>query len=82
MKSRFLLMVGATVILCACEPTAEEQEKVQRVLPAGCSIHDLGSYGAVNHLVVVRCDGKPTQTGNFRLPHGRTSHTISIVTIE
>ncbi len=60
MKIAVVFFLG--LLLAACDPTPEEIAKVRAALPPGCTVNDLGGYGEVRHLVVVRRDGRRTTT--------------------
>ena len=82
-----LLLVGAAIgtalLLSACEPTADERAKLSNALPAGCDVYEVGSYGDIKSLVIVKCEGKTTTTanGSWTQSHGKTSSTYQFASV-
>jgi hypothetical protein len=81
MKRIFLILI-ATLALTGCDPSADEQAHMREVLPPGCTISDLGSYGDIDHVITVICDGRRTQTQSYEERHGKSHRDISSVEIE
>lgn len=79
---RYLLIVASALTLAGCDPTDEQVAKVRAALPAGCVVRDLGSYGDINHLVVVTCNDRRTQTQNFRQHQGKTTVPVTVIQVE
>lgn len=76
-------LVGlAALLLAACQPTAQQEARIKATLPAGCEVRYLGSYGDVEHVVVVLCDGRHTATTNYAEPVGKSEQRNTTVTIE
>lgn len=50
---------------CSGEPTPEERQKAADILPSDCRVYEVGAYGNIKNLVVVRCDGNPTTSANL-----------------
>ena len=63
-----MFRIAAALLLVAfvagCKPTAEEMNRVQGALPEGCTIIDLGKYGEIDRLVMIRCAGYDTVSTN------------------
>lgn len=76
-------LLCAAMALAGCEPTQEEQRKVQDALPPGCTVHYLGSYGEIDNLVVVDCSNKRADAVNYQRTvwHGKTSQTYRTAVI-
>ena len=55
----------SALFLAACEPTEEQKQRVQDALPKGCKLFDLGKYGPIDRLVVVKCDGFSTVSASI-----------------
>jgi hypothetical protein len=54
--------LGAVLVLAACEPTEEEKGKLKKALPEGCMAHDIGSYGKIDNLIIIECEGRRVTT--------------------
>lgn len=80
------LATGGVLVLslAACgEPTAEQIARVNAALPEGCTLTDLGSYGSVQHLIVVNCVDRTvhTSTAQYIKSYGKTSASVAEVTV-
>lgn len=76
---RFAAAAALYLGLAACNEVTEEQKTtIANRLPAGCQLRDLGSFADVNHVIMVRCEGKPTETAS----HGDTATTTQPVPAE
>ena len=65
MVTQRILAIGTLVVcglgLSGCnEPTADQIARARSVLPTDCQIFDIGAYGGVSDLIVVRCDHATT----------------------
>jgi hypothetical protein len=78
---RTLLILAGILLLSACSPTPEQKANAKAMLPVGCQIHDLGSYGSVSHLVVVWCPATAVTTSNYSYHAGKSSRHISVVSL-
>lgn len=57
------LAIGAALLLlAACKPSEEEQRNLRNALPEGCVVHDIGSYGEIQRLIVIECTGRMVTT--------------------
>ncbi len=58
-------------------PSAEEVQKLEQALPDGCVAHDVGSYGRIDNLLVIECDGRTVTTTYTYMheQHGKSSET-------
>lgn len=66
---KHLILLGATaMMLAACEPTEEQKAKLKGALPDGCVVHDIGSYGEIDNLIIVECSGH-TVTSSYSYLH-------------
>ncbi len=80
-----LIGVVAAIVLFVewvSQPSAAEIQNIQRNLPAGCQFHDLGSYGDINHVIAVTCDGRKTSANSHIEYHGKYSRQGLSVTID
>lgn len=68
------IALTASVLLTGCEPTADEVNSAKEVLPPGCVIREIGSYGGHYDVLVVICDGRPTTSAHYR--SGKTSRDV------
>lgn len=63
MKKLFAL-IPVVLVLAACDPTPEERAKLDSVLPEGCKVYEVGSFGDIKSLVIVKCKGEDVTTAN------------------
>lgn len=63
MKKLFVL-IPVVLVLAACEPTPEERAKLNSVLPEGCKVYEVGSFGDIESLIIVKCKGEDVTTAN------------------
>ena len=58
-------------------PTPEEVERLKNALPAGCAAHDIGSYGNIDNLVIIECEGRDVSASYTYMheSHGKSSET-------
>lgn len=58
-------------------PSPDEIQNLQNVLPEGCTSHDVGSYGKIDNLVIIECDGRRVSASYTYMyeSHGKTSET-------
>ncbi|MNX90058.1 hypothetical protein D3C86_1220890 [compost metagenome] len=63
-------------------PSAAEINTIRQSLPAGCEFRDLGSYGDINHVVAVICDGRKVSSISHIEYHGKYSRSGLTVTID
>jgi hypothetical protein len=52
-----IVVVAGAVDKQAAIPTQEEIQNLEDALPEGCIAHDIGSYGKIDTLIVVECEG-------------------------
>lgn len=64
------------------QPSAAEINTIRQNLPAGCEFRDLGSYGDIDHVVAVICEGRKVSTLSHREQHGKYSRYGLSVTID
>ena len=79
---KFAILGLALVALASCKPTEEQKQRLNETLPDGCVVHDIGSYGSINRMVIVVCDGRnvtSTATTESR-SNGRTTSTFTSAT--
>lgn len=76
--SKVVLAAAAVTILSACGPTDEQRARVRAALPPGCQIVDLGTYGNIESMVALICDGRQTTSLNVEDGHGKTSDRYSV----
>ena len=73
----FALMLGTALYLDAqaAIPTQEEIDNLNRALPEGCVVHDVGSYGRIDRLLIIDCEGKQVTStyGYMRQQNGKTT---------
>lgn len=62
---RFLALLSL-LALSACDPSESEKAHMAANLPAGCVLRDLGSWGDIEHVVMVLCDGRKTTSMNYQ----------------
>lgn len=79
---RWIIVALAALFLAACEPTAEQVDRVRQALPEGCRLHHLGAYGDIRNLVVVLCDGREATTANQVEKRGKGSAQTTSITID
>ncbi len=79
---RHVLAASALLLLAACTPSPEQVLKVKSVLPSGCVVHDAGSYGSIDQLVVVVCDDRKTVSTNTYERHGKTHRTSAVFAVQ
>lgn len=58
-------------------PSQEEIQNLQNALPEGCKSHDIGSYGKIDNLVIIECDGRKVSASYTYMyeSHGKSSET-------
>lgn len=75
--NRTLFAISAVLVLAACEPSEEEKGNLKKALPEGCVAHDIGSYGSIDNLLIIECEGRrvtTTYSHMFR-QNGKVSET-------
>ena len=76
----FFVTVVIFVLEWANQPSTSEIMNIKQALPAGCEFKDLGSYGDINHVVMVRCEGKTVSAISHREQDGKYSdYGLSII---
>lgn len=71
-----LIVAGAIYIdKQAAIPTQEEIQNLDRALPEGCIAHDVGSYGKIDKLIIVECEGSrvTSSIGYMREQNGKAT---------
>lgn len=61
----------------AAIPSQEEIRNLESVLPEGCTATDIGSYGKIDNMVIITCEGRrvdATYTYMYE-KHGKSSET-------
>ncbi len=75
----FVAFIGGAMYLDAVYsvPSQEEIQNLERALPEGCVAHDVGSYGRIDNLIVIECEGRAVTTTYTYMhqQHGKTSET-------
>lgn len=79
---KLLFIIPLALALAGCETQQEQQDRVESLLPPGCQIKEIGSYGGADHVVVVWCTGRKTQSVSWRERHGKTHRDLSSIVIE
>lgn len=76
-------LIATVLLLAACEPTEEEKTNLRAVLPEGCVIHDVGSYGSLEQLLVIVCDGRNVTNTGFYVTrsNGKQTYTDAYATV-
>ena len=83
MKKILILTLSiATLAGCTPEERAEQRQLIQRQLPKGCQMYDLGPYAEFERLVAVTCPGTVTTTqGLDKRQSGKTRLTYQYAII-
>ncbi|KQS84279.1 hypothetical protein [Rhizobium sp. Leaf383] len=75
-----LSLLGLALVSCQAEYEAvkrRELREVQAKMPSDCQLYDLGDYGRIDQLVMIRCpDSQTTTTGYDRA--GKTQHISAV----
>ena len=75
----FIVLIGVAIYFDAQSaiPSQKEIQNLERALPAGCTAHDVGSYGRIDNLIVIECEGRAVTTAYTYMheQHGKTSET-------
>lgn len=66
---KLLTAAAAALLLTGCNPSPEQRARVNSQLPPGCTIRELGTFGSIENLVAVICDGRSTKALNFTETH-------------
>lgn len=74
---RSISALALVLLLAGCGVSPEQKMYVESHLPAGCTVHDLGSYGSIDMLVVVTCNGRQTTSTIGYNSHGKT-HELNV----
>lgn len=78
-----LFVIGAMCLaLAACGPSEEEKMAVKSALGNDCTLVDAGSYGDIQHLVVVRCNNQDVSTASWNIHAGKVTHHYASVSIQ
>lgn len=78
---RLIVLLGV-LLLAGCQPSADEEAKVQQALPAGCTVRYLGSFGSVDNLVAVVCDGRRATSTMWQEQQGKVTVTNAALSME
>ncbi len=60
------LLTASLLLLAACETEEEQRGRIEKALPEGCHMIDLGSYRTIDHLVMIDCPTGYTMNGMER----------------
>lgn len=71
------IAVIGLLLLAACKPTEEEKQNLMNALPDGCVANDIGSYGSIDNLIIVICEGRRVEATHTRMHRssGKSSET-------
>lgn len=83
---RTIALAALAIMLAGCDDQRPAQlTRIQSGLPKGCLIRDLGSYGRLDAIMVVVCDGRQTTTttmwDEYQCGKARCQHAASAVII-
>lgn len=67
-----VVMLVSVVALTACKTKEEERVIVNSLLPDDCEMIELGSFGEIDELVVIRCGDQTTTNIAEIQPVGKT----------
>lgn len=70
------------ILMIDSNPTVDQKNHVQSLLPSNCRIIDLGEYGKITELVAVVCQDRNTTSVTQVTPHGKSKRTTSAFVIE
>jgi hypothetical protein len=61
----------------AAIPSPQEIMNLENALPDGCIATDIGSYGTIDNMVIIVCDGRHVDASYTYMhqSHGKTSET-------
>jgi len=78
------LLLIAVLALSGCleEEHRRELETINRQLPDGCVAADVGSYGNINYVLVVVCEGRDTTSTNTSWVSGKKRKAAVTLQIE
>ena len=62
-------------------PTIVQLQEIQKKLPAGCEFLELGEYGRINQVVMVRCKAQDTTTLTTISDQGKHQEQTVVVSI-
>lgn len=75
-------LLGAIILIDSemSKPSVDELNRIKQGLGEGCVFKDLGSYGKIDHVVMVQCEGKTATTTSSFDRHGKHSrdHNVAI----
>lgn len=78
----FIVLVVKARIFDVSTRELENAATIEKRLPPGCKIVDLGPYGNIPKVVAIVCDDNKTQTMNWVQPLGdRAGTTVRRVTV-
>jgi hypothetical protein len=63
---KITLLAASLLLLAACETEEEQRGRIEKALPKGCRMVDLGSYKSIDHLVMIDCPTGYTMNGMER----------------
>lgn len=59
-----------------------QRERILDILPEGCEIYALGSYGSTANIVAVACKHQDTVSTTGEYTSGKTTKTVTSITLE
>ena len=59
---KLIATVAVALLLAGCESQDEATTRIQKILPKGCELLDLGSYPGIDTLIAIRCPGSTVTT--------------------
>lgn len=80
----FAIILGGAIYLDnqSSIPTQEEINNLNQALPEGCVVHDVGSYGKIDRLLIVECENsKVTSTFGYMQQQNGKSTEVDLSTV-
>lgn len=72
----------SAMLVSGCETEAEQRKRIERGLPSGCRLIDLGEYQSIDHLVVIDCASGTTVNGVKRVWTGKVYYERTFATFK